>query len=294
LLFSYSWKAMNAHGRVRGASSRVAIRGGPWRRIYNWSGGQRGVERGRRSWRFRTESTTQEKLSRGISRGNEAPDRDEHRRELCETIEGRAFDTLSHTPRILGKTWGSLARRIKTMGQPFNPTHSVRFELGRGRVSMDGSEARLLVPVDALNQLCASAGPESAKDFGRRIGTELGRRVSTRIESRSSVATMVEHLGGDLALVGLGSLGVEVWGRALVLTVTDCPLGKDGDSLLSAVLEGAIQRGLNRDVAVVPLDREDAKARFLVVSPDAAGTVRRWLSEGLSWGDTLSRLNTAR
>jgi hypothetical protein len=79
-----------------------------------------------------------------------------------------------------------------------------------------------------------------------------------------------------------------------VLTVTDCPLGKDGDSLLSAVLEGAIQRGLNRDVAVVPLDREAAKARFLVVSPDAAGTVRRWLSEGLSWGDTLSRLNTTR
>jgi hypothetical protein len=180
------------------------------------------------------------------------------------------------------------------MGQPFNPTHSVRFELGRGRVSIDGSDARLLVPVDALHQLCASAGQESAKDFGRRIGTELGRRVAARIDGGSSVATMVEHLGGDLALVGLGSLGVEVWGRALVLTVTDCPLGRDGDALLAAVLEGAIQRGLARDVAVVPLEHDAAKARLLVANPDTAATVRSWLSSGVSWGDTLSRLNTAR
>jgi hypothetical protein len=203
--------------------------------------------------------------------------------------------TRLRTPRVYSEKRGARSPGApNVMGQQFNPTHSVRFELGRGRVSIDGSEPRLLVPVDALHQLCRSAGPESARDFGRRLGTELGRRVAARIEKTSSVAAMVEHLGGDLALVGLGSLGVEVWGRALVLTVTECPLGKEGDPLLAAVLEGAIQRGLSRDVSVVPLDHQDDKARLLLVNSDTAAAVKSWLSSGVSWGDTLSRLNSAR
>jgi hypothetical protein len=182
------------------------------------------------------------------------------------------------------------------MSEPFNPTHAVRFELGRGTVSVNGSEGpepRVLVPADALRNLCTSAGPEAMKDFGRRLGTEIGRRVATRLGKGGSVAAIVEHLGGDLALAGLGSLGAEVWGQALVFTVTGSPLGKDGDSLLGAILEGAIQRALARDAAVVPIDRTDERARLVVVSPATASRVRQWLAEGVSWGDTLSRLSGA-
>lgn len=177
------------------------------------------------------------------------------------------------------------------MAQPFNPTHAVRFEIGRGRVSLAGSEPRVLVPADALGKLCSSAGPEVARDFGRRLGTEIGRRVGERISATASVPEMVEHLGGDLALTGLGSLRVEVWGRALVLKVDDSPLGTEGDSVLSAVLEGALQRALARDVEVVPLERTDGAVRLVVVSPGAAPSVRRWLADGVSWGDALARLN---
>jgi hypothetical protein len=177
------------------------------------------------------------------------------------------------------------------MTQSFNPTHAVRFELGRGRVSLDGTEARLLVPVEALRQLCQGAGQENVKDFGRHIGTEIGRRVAVRIGDGASVAALVEHLGGDLALVGLGSLGVEVWGRAVVLTVIDSPLGSDGDGLLAAILEGAIQRAFARDARVVLLERTDGKVRLVVVSPKTEGRVREWLGSGVSWGETLARLN---
>ena len=34
---------------------------------------------------------------------------------------------------------------------------------------------------------------------------------------------VLDHLGGELALLGLGSLGLERWGRALVLTVEGAP-----------------------------------------------------------------------
>ncbi|HEX4475025.1 MAG TPA: hypothetical protein VH142_08115 [Polyangiaceae bacterium] len=178
------------------------------------------------------------------------------------------------------------------MTERFNPTHAVRFEIGRGRVSIDGSEARLLIPADALGRLCESASDEGIKDFGRRVGTDIGRRVASRLGEGASVAAMVEHLGGDLALVGMGSLSVEVWGRALVLNVVDSPLGKDGDRLLAAVLEGAIQRAMARDAAVVPIERVDGKVRLVVVNPMTASKVRKWLADGVSWGDTLVRLNS--
>ncbi|HVU03107.1 MAG TPA: hypothetical protein VHE30_15205 [Polyangiaceae bacterium] len=177
------------------------------------------------------------------------------------------------------------------MAQPFNPTHAVRFDVGRGRVSVDGAEARVLVPSDALGHLCSSASPEGVKDFGRRIGTEIGRRVAARLDGAASLGEVVEHLGGDLALVGLGSLGVEVWGRALVFTVTDSPLGKDGDRLLAAVLEGALQRALSRDSAVLPLERTDGKVRLVVVNPKTAPRVSEWISSGVAWGEALTRLN---
>ena len=104
----------------------------------------------------------------------------------------------------------------------------------------------MLVPPLALLDLCQSAGQEAIAAFGRQLGLEAGRRVAHRVGSgleSLGVASWVEHLGGDLALMGLGSLAVERWGRALILTVSDSPLGQEGDALLAAVLEGALERG---------------------------------------------------
>jgi len=151
----------------------------------------------------------------------------------------------------------------------------------------------LLLPADALLQLCTSAGPDGARDFGKRVGTELGRRVASRIAGSSSVAAMVEHLGGELALAGLGSLGIEVWGRVLVFTVKESPLGRDGATLLGSILEGAMQRALSRDAAVVAIDHTDGNMRFAAVSPQTALSLQGWLKSGVSWGDALSRLNGA-
>jgi len=178
------------------------------------------------------------------------------------------------------------------MAEPFNPTHAVRFEIARGRVSLDGAEARVLVPAAALGKLCENAGPESVRDFGRNLGTEIGRRVASRLDGGApSVTALVEHLGGDMALSGLGSLTVEIWGRALVFAVTDSPLGKEGDVLLASVLEGALQRALARDTSLVELERSDGRVRFAVLSPKTADGVRKWLGQGVSWGDALARLN---
>lgn len=175
----------------------------------------------------------------------------------------------------------------------FDPSQAVKFDLGRGVVQLDGSADRVLVPVDALLSLCRGAGEEATRDFGRTIGNEIGRRAAGRLGAvaDASLEEVLEHVGGDMALAGIGSLGIERWGRALVMTVSDSPLGAAGDPLLAAVLEGAIQRALGRDASVVPLARDGQWARLLVVGSKAATRVRGWLAEGVAWGDALARLH---
>ncbi len=177
----------------------------------------------------------------------------------------------------------------------FNPTQSVKFDLANGAVSIDGSGSRLLVPADLLTELWARAGADQKRDFGRRLGTELGRRAAERLggnrAQQASLEAVAEHLGGDLALTGLGSMQLERWGRALIVAVDNSPLGPGGDELLAAVVEGALQRMVGRDTGVVVLNREASLVRLLVLSPSTALRAQGWLDAGVGWGDVLSRLH---
>lgn len=175
----------------------------------------------------------------------------------------------------------------------FDPVHSVEIDLARGTLAVRDGGARVLLPVGALSALLGAASPEARKDFARRLGTEAGRRVALRLgdASASAVEVVLEHLGGDLALLGLGSLGIERWGRALVFTVTGSPLRADGDELLAWVLEGALQRCFGRDTSIVRLSRDDAQVRFFVSSVAAGERVRQLLDSGTPWGAVLSRMH---
>ncbi len=176
------------------------------------------------------------------------------------------------------------------MATRFNPSGSVSFDLVRGRVDCGGDH--VLVPADALVDLCRNAGDEAVSDFGRRLGTSAGRRVAERLgdTSSASLEEVIEHLGGELAVLGLGSLGLERWGRALVLTIDGGPFGQQLDRLLGAVLEGALQRAFARDVRAAHLVRDDRQVRFLVTSAASADKVRDWLSSGVTYADALVRL----
>ncbi|MCC6900341.1 MAG: hypothetical protein IT377_15290 [Polyangiaceae bacterium] len=176
----------------------------------------------------------------------------------------------------------------------FDPSHSVKFDLGRGSVHLEGTGARVLVPADALVELCRHAGADSLTDFGRKLGTEVGLRVTAHWGEGGlniGVEGFVEHLGGNLALLGLGSLSLERWGKALVFVVEGSPLGSAGDPLLAAVIEGALQRSLGRDTRAVILGRDDGHVRFLVIGAPGADRVRAWLAEGKSWGEAIARLH---
>ena len=179
----------------------------------------------------------------------------------------------------------------------FDPSKAVTFDLPRGLVRIEDA-ARVLVPGDALAALCESAGPGATAAFGRTMGEAMGARVASRLAgsagvNEASVDAVVEHLGGELALGGLGSLGLERWGRALVIVVTDTPLGPRGDGLLEAVLAGALDAATGRSVRSLLVSREEGRARFLITGDAGMETMTSLLADGLSWGEALTRLHAS-
>ena len=187
------------------------------------------------------------------------------------------------------------------MTEAFDMSGALRFDLARGRVSLGGVAARVVLPVEALSLLCRGLSDAQLSDFGHGVGNIVGQRVVERIgQNLSTLETpeLVDHLGGELALMGLGSLTVEFWGRAMVISVVDSPFvfgdgnrPDHGDVLLSSVLAGALLRITSRELAVVPLTRSDNAVRFVVCSPVAKEHIESWLSEGCHYGEALARLN---
>jgi hypothetical protein len=183
---------------------------------------------------------------------------------------------------------------------PFDPSKSVTFDLAHGQVHLDGAPSRVLVPAAGLLGICAAAGADATAALGRAIGESMGRRVASRFAASAegsggaraaSLESVVDHLGGELALAGLGSFAIERWGRALVLVVDQSPLGAEGDGLLAAVLESAVGEATGRSVRTGLLGRDAVRARFLVAAAAALQKVKGWLEEGSSWGDALAKLH---
>lgn len=175
----------------------------------------------------------------------------------------------------------------------FDPTRAVVFDLAQGQLRDEEGIGRLNIPADALLRLWAGAGPDARRDFGQGLGGEVGRRVRRRLGEAAGDAgaeVWVEHLGGEFALLGLGNLSFERWGKALVVVVAGAPQG--AEELLAAVLEGALQRALGREAVAVALGGDPL--RFALLNHAAADKARGWLQGGSSWSEVLERLHRDR
>ena len=184
----------------------------------------------------------------------------------------------------------------------FDPSKAVTFDLGNGLVHVEGAPSLLLVPGPALAELCAAAGPEAVAAFGKAIGDPMGRRLASRFSAgegdgggsvgAASLEAVVDHLGGEIAIAGLGALELERWGHALVLIIDHSPLGAGGDGLIEAVLEAAMEAATGKRVRTLALARDATRARFLVAGNAAVEKARAWLAGGMSWGEALAKLHS--
>jgi len=173
----------------------------------------------------------------------------------------------------------------------FDPTRAIIYDLSRGQLRDDEGQARVNLPFFLLQRLCEHAGTDATSDFGGALGAEVGRRIRERLGAaaeRADVSAWAEHLGGHLALLGLGDLSLERWGRALVVRIVGAPAGSS--SLLSAVVTGALQRGLGRSLQIVAFEQEEGVA-LLVLSPETARRARTLQEAGESLGRVVEQLH---
>jgi hypothetical protein len=130
------------------------------------------------------------------------------------------------------------------------------------------------------------------------MGAPIGQRVASRFAGdgtegvrAASIEGVVDHLGGELALLGLGALALERWGHALVLVLDHSPLPASGDALLEAVLASALEAATGRPAQALAIGRDGARVRFLVAGRAAVEKARGWIAQGMSWGEAIAKLH---
>jgi hypothetical protein len=172
----------------------------------------------------------------------------------------------------------------------FDPGGYLAFDLARGAVHTRHGERVLVLSADVLGPLVSTAARHGDLTAVRALGKHIGEDAARSLGRDARGATpeaVITHIGGTLALLGWGTLSLERWGGALVLSLHGAPV-LDAERLgLAALLGGMLTSLGGQDVACVPVT---SGARFVVVHPGVAETVWGWAKEGLELSSIISRL----
>ena len=166
----------------------------------------------------------------------------------------------------------------------------VTFDLERGRVQLGSEDSArvVVVPTAALARLLAAAAGEGVA-VGRALGEAIGARIGPSYERETSIERGLTSIAEELALLGLGALSLERWGRALIVVVDEA--AEIGDEFLAAVIEGTLHKATSRDVRARALGRTDGRLRVFVGRPRAVERLSALLAQGVGWGDAVVRLH---
>jgi hypothetical protein len=177
---------------------------------------------------------------------------------------------------------------------------TLSFDLAEGLVRL-GGEARILLPASVLLAIVGAATVDVRRAWGQTLGKSIGHVATIRMKEEDFAAPLalvdaspeaaLSEIAAAWALAGLGGLGMERWGRALVMTIDNSPLSGDGDEFLEGVVEGAIESATGRHVFVTRLERIRGRLRLFVGNANAVAKVRAHMAHNGSWTDALSRLH---
>lgn len=180
------------------------------------------------------------------------------------------------------------------MVSTFDPARAVRLDFPRGAALASDDERVVLLPAAALTELTLEAPAELRLTLGKAMGASLGARVASRLggsegAAKTTLEGFLNELAGEVAASGLGTLGLERWGRALVVTVGNAAV--EDDSFLAGLVGAALATATGKDTHAVHLTSTEGQAKLLVASRGTAERVRGYVAAGESFGVILEKLH---
>ena len=177
--------------------------------------------------------------------------------------------------------------------QSFDISEAIEFNLPHGQVGVQQSAPQMVLPATVLNRLCRMQNRATLQEVGAQLGREVSRRlrVMTLSHEEHALDVVLEQLGWQLAASGLGVLGLERWGSALVMTLKHCPLDLAADDLVGAMFEQVFDQVWECRTSVLAVSHRDTARRWLVVDPKVGLRVIGWFNIGLSWNEVMEKLH---
>jgi hypothetical protein len=126
--------------------------------------------------------------------------------------------------------------------------------------------------------------------MGRDLGTGMGKRVADRMGGHGKVRdasfeAVVNELASEIALAGLGALGIERWGRALVVDLTGGPLAHQAE-MLAGLVGGAISAATGANASAVSV----GDGRYFVGTQRSCDRLRDLITHGMAWSEAIARM----
>lgn len=186
------------------------------------------------------------------------------------------------------------------MNKPvFDAGSFVEINLSEGAVVSREDDRLALISTDILKALPPSEPlHRAAAQWGKRHGARLDMHL--RNESASDAAgleALSEHLGGTLAVLGMGRIRLEIRQDALLLRASQGG-GESEDtgawSLLAGFLSGYLSGLSGHPFDVIDLGEDSSERLFFAVNPEAAEAARAALQAGETPMDVVDGLMTRR
>lgn len=172
----------------------------------------------------------------------------------------------------------------------FDPGSYYELDLARGTVQTRGGQRVVVLYDSTAAALVSAAARNASREVLDQLGGALGAQARELVGDVAS-ASPEKVLGEAAALLGTfgwGRLGLERWGDALVVTLTEAP--SVGDDAVEAILSGFFGALVARPVGCVAVEGH----RFLLVDPGVEAEVRGWARGGAKLSAVLDRLGGSR
>ena len=174
----------------------------------------------------------------------------------------------------------------------FDAAGFIKIDLTAGQMTSVANDRLAALPSDVLAFLAPGEQlTDAAFSWGGQHGLHFAKSTGTS-PAELEVSVLADHLGGTLAVLGLGNLSIEIHGSALLFRLTPSAkqFSEGGDALLCGFLSGFLRCLSPHMFEVIALGADGGDQIFWAGNPDASQRLSALVNQGLTPLDALSEM----